>query len=580
MGPFPDPAAQHRSNPRSKPPAARQGEDISPLTDDDEDTQPRRAIRLANRAPEPLQPEPSYQEHVSGSLFVPPSEAPNFRPAYQPYQPPPQDRQDQRPQPAQGYQQQQQQHQRQPYYPASPGYQQPYAGYSGRPYPQQYAPPAAYPGYAPYHGYYGYPPYPYPYPWQPARPKRDTYLFGMSIASFVGSILTLLVGLGDIAILLLFIAIPTMPQLGANQKFSSIVQLTAFALAALFGGGFSLYHSIRSLFFKKPSAAFKLPWFWLFLVLYLAVIGAGILLHNAGQSVSDEPLTIFLIALAGIFPALTILALGVRRVHFPRGAAWPTSWRRFTLALTSGTTLAFGLALVFELVLTLILARGLGISIFAIDNPNQSIPHNSSEVAFWLLLASVIAPLVEETMKPLAVVIMVGRIRSATEAFVLGLACGIGFDLIETAGYIGMGYRNWLDVAIQRSSAGLLHGFGAAMVALGWYYVTHPDSSRRRFLLAAGCWGYALLQHALWNGSFVLQLLPAPVGPYLDKGSVSLGFFSFPSFYLVYLVETALMLIFFLYVTKKLRTHRHQSPVEISHLLSGREEVMVEPPGD
>jgi RsiW-degrading membrane proteinase PrsW (M82 family) len=551
MGPFPDPAAQPRTDPRSMPPAAWQSEDTSPLADNDEDTQPRRAIRPVSRAPEPLQQEPAYREHVSGSLFVPLSEAPNFRPAYQPYQPPQQDRQDQRPQPAQGYQHQQQQNQRQPYYPAYPGYPQRY------PYSQQYAPPAAYPGYPPYNnGYYGYPPYPYPYPysWQPARPRRDTYLFGISIASFIGSILTLLVGLADIVILLIIVALPTSEQINAGQKFNVIVQFTAFAVAALSGGGFSLYHSIRSLFLKKPSAAFKLPWFWLFLILYLAVIGAGILLHNAGQSVSNEPLTIFLIALAGIFPALTILALGVRRVHFPKGAAWPTTWRRFTLALTSGTTLAIALALLVELVLTVILARDLGVSIFTIDNPDQSIPHTPGAIIFLLLLASVIAPLVEEAVKPLAAVVMMGRIRSAAEAFVLGLACGIGFDLIETAGYISMGYRNWLDVAIQRSSAGLLHGFGAAMVALGWYYVTHPDSSRRRFLLAAGCWGYALLQHALWNGSFVLQLLPAPVGPYLDKGSVTLGSFSFPSFYLVYLVETALMLIFFLYVTKKLRT--------------------------
>src|SRR5581483_3549667 len=33
--------------------------------------------------------EPAYQEHVTGSLVVPSSEAPRFRPAYQPYGAPP-----------------------------------------------------------------------------------------------------------------------------------------------------------------------------------------------------------------------------------------------------------------------------------------------------------------------------------------------------------------------------------------------------------------------------------------------------------------------------------------------------------
>jgi RsiW-degrading membrane proteinase PrsW (M82 family) len=510
---------------------------------------------------------------------VPPSEAPNFRPAYpgyqppsqppqqqgwqsqqpQPYQPPQQPPQQswqtQQPQPGQGYQQQPQPGQ--PYYPpaypAYPGYPTPYPGPGyPPPYPQQYAPPAPYPGYVPYYGYYGYPPY--PYPWRPPRPRRDGYLFGMSVASFAGSILAVVVGFIDVVVLLLLVTVPASPQLNANLKFESIVEYTAFAAAAFLGGGFGLYHSIRSLFLKKPSAAFKLPWFWLFLVLYLAVIGVGIILHNAGQSVSNEPLTIFLIALAGISPALTFLALGLRRIHFPRNAAWPTSWRRFALALISGATMSIALAAIIELILSAILALGLGLSLFSLDNPEQVIQHSSIGIVFLLLLASVIAPLVEETLKPLAVVIMIGRIRSAAEAFVLGLACGVGFDLIETSGYMGMGYSNWLNVAIERSSAGLLHGFGAGMVALGWYYATHRNSSRRRFLLAVGCWSYAVLQHALWNGSLALELLPAPVGPYLQNGSVSLGFFSFPSFYLVYLVETVLMLIFFLFVTKKLRT--------------------------
>src|SRR5258708_19978767 len=120
------------------------------------------------------------------------------------------------------------------------------------------------------------------------------------------------------------------------------------------------------------------------------------------------------------------------------------------------------------------------------------------------VIGAVIGRLMEETVKPLAVVILIGRVSSAAEAFVLGLACGIGFDLIETTGYISAGYQDWLNTALIRTGSGLLHGFVAAMVALGWYYLTHPGT--HRWLKALGSWLYAVAHHALLNGSRRLHL--------------------------------------------------------------------------
>ena len=84
-------------------------------------------------------------------------------------------------------------------YPPTPSYQgygswpptQPtQPGQAGSPVPPGYAP-YAYPGYA----------YPYPYAYAPPQPKRDGYLFGVGIASFIGSMLVILAGL--ISLLLL-----------------------------------------------------------------------------------------------------------------------------------------------------------------------------------------------------------------------------------------------------------------------------------------------------------------------------------------------------------------------------------------
>ncbi|MBV9228832.1 MAG: hypothetical protein JOZ18_05935, partial [Chloroflexi bacterium] len=372
MGPLPDPDAdRYEQVPTQKLPDPAKTDDDrlsaknSALPEEDH-TQP---LRLPSKPRSPSNEleyyqEPSYREHVSGSLVLHPADAPYFRPAYQAYQPPAQ----------------QQQQAEQPSPPIPP--YQPTLAFPG------YPPPAAqaqttqnnnayqHGGYSLYAPYPGYPPYPYPYTWQPEQPKRDSYLLTISIASFIGAILVILVGIGSTLILLFMATFPNMRGLPASQQFSGIVAFTAFAGACLVGGSFSLYHSIRSLFFRRPSADFKLPWFWIFLALYAVVIAVASALRYNGQAISNIPLTVFLIALAGLLPAITIVALGVRRLHYPREARWPTSWRRFTLALVSGMTSAIVFAAIFEFALTLLVSRGMGLPALSIDNPNQPLPQN------------------------------------------------------------------------------------------------------------------------------------------------------------------------------------------------------------
>lgn len=387
---------------------------------------------------------------------------------------------------------------------------------------------------------------------QPPEPKRDGYLYGVAIASLVGSTLVLLIGIAFIGLLALYTAIPH-TGLNDSQSFAGIMLFIALAAAGIVGGGFGLYHSIRSVFMRKPSADFSMPGFWIFVILYLAVAGAGYWLHTQGKDVAFPALTGFLIVLASVFPALAVLALGVRRLHFPKKAAWPTSWRRFTLAIVSGATLSVGLAGLLEFVLEVALVRGQSVNpLLCIDQPNAPNCNSSGAYNIILITVAVIAPLIEETVKPLAVVILIGRVRSAAEAFVLGLACGIGFNLIETVGYISSGYSDWLNVALIRTGSGLLHGFGAAMVALGWYYLTHPG--KHRVLKAVGCGLYAVVQHALWNGSWGLTLLPGPVGSFFNNSNLTIGAISLPAYELINIGEAVLMLAFFIYMTGRLRT--------------------------
>lgn len=420
------------------------------------------------------------------------------------------------------------------------GYPPPYGAYNGYAYPMPY-------------------PYPSPYPpaYPPPRPRRDGYLYGVGIASLIGSILVLLGGLAALLLLSILYAVPS-SQFSGSQQFMTTVTALAFGLIGLIGGGYGLYHSIRSVFLRKLSADFKMPTFWLFVALYLGVLGAGYELRAQGLDTTNEPLVIILILLAGLMPALAVLALGNRRLHFPKGASWPTSWRRFTIAIVSGATLGVLVAGILEFVFQVAIVRGQGINPYVcLTNPSAPQCQNPQIYNLLLITVAIVAPLVEEAVKPLAAVILIGRVRSAAEAFVLGLACGIGFDLIETSGYISSTYPDWLSTALIRTGAGLLHGFGAAMVVLGWYYLTHPGKNRA--LKALGCWLYAVVQHAIWNGSWGLLLLPGTAGQFFNN-TLTLGSLTLPYYTLVNIGEAVFMFCFFLYMTHRLR----KRPAEVT----------------
>ncbi len=596
-------------NPGSQPEDAEKTDRRKPVSElwgpwqvpqrDDQDTRPAPAVQIkkpgdlaAQALPSPaessdIDPQASYREHISGSLPSPasfsegqpgippagpqgphsayplPNSGYNHPAANMPGAPPASGYPpiQSYPPPGQGYPPA-------PTYPgmAAPGMpvsqvQPSHQGYaSGPPLPPGYPPYGAYNGFAPSPNalYPPYPPYaPYPaYPpymaYRPA-PKRDGYLYGVGIASLVGSILVLIGGFFALLVLILLNLVPTR-QLASEQLFMSTVTLLAFALIGIIGGGYSLYHSIRSVFLRRPSAPFALPTFWLFVALYVAVIVVGFVLHARGQDLDSLPLADFLILMAGLTPALAVLALGDRRLRPPRSAEkrpWPTTWRRFTLAIVSGATLGVLVAGVLEFVFQVALVRSQGVNVYlCLDNPSAP-PCQSQQVYTLLLIAlAIVAPLVEEAVKPLAVIILIGRMRSAAEAFVLGLSCGIGFDLIETSGYISAGYTDWLRTALERTGAGLLHGLGAAMVALGWYYITRPGN--RRVLKALGCWLYAVIQHAVWNGSLGLTLLPGSAGQFFSN-TFAIGPVTFYYFELVNLGEAVIILLFFLYITGRLR---------------------------
>jgi hypothetical protein len=113
------------------------------------------------------------------------------------------------------------------------------------------------------------------------------------------------------------------------------------------------------------------------------------------------------------------------------------------------------------------------------------------------------------------------------------------------------------------------------MITLGWYYLTHPV--KHRGLKVAGCWTYAVLQHAIWNGSWGLTLLPGSIGSFFNNTNVTIGSISLPSYALVNIAEALFMLAFFIYMTGILRTKQPPSPTA-AEKIDGKAVEHVLPP--
>jgi RsiW-degrading membrane proteinase PrsW (M82 family) len=119
---------------------------------------------------------------------------------------------------------------------------------------------------------------------------------------------------------------------------------------------------------------------------------------------------------------------------------------------------------------------------------------------------AVVAPLAEESTKPLAA--LVCRPRTAREAFVFGAAAGTGFAMIEnvlySSGWFFGSLQGWLPIAVMRMLGAGLHAFGAGILAWGFFQLRSGEPGRwRRFWLS---FWVALTAHGAWNGSIAVAI--------------------------------------------------------------------------
>jgi hypothetical protein len=131
-------------------------------------------------------------------------------------------------------------------------------------------------------------------------------------------------------------------------------------------------------------------------------------------------------------------------------------------------------------------------------------PYLTNPLVFLLILAfaAVLAPLIEEALKPAAVWLVGKRLRSPAEGFALGALCGAGFALLEgmmaasgATGMIGFGLA-------ARAASSLMHITASGL--MGWGIASARVEKRYGRLALTYLLSVAL--HGLWNGSALLAV--------------------------------------------------------------------------
>jgi len=171
-----------------------------------------------------------------------------------------------------------------------------------------------------------------------------------------------------------------------------------------------------------------------------------------------------------------------------------------------------------------------------------------------LAIGAGLVPVIEELLKPLALWLLIRRLKSPQEGFRVGILCGAGFALFESMGIMTTAAtENWAMLAAARAGTGLLHIVTTGLV--GWGLASAWQ--REQFLRLGVVFALAVVLHSIWN---IFGLLVG-LAPFLQAGSTSmrLGEIAPPAL-------VVLMSALFLLLTSCNRLLRagsyHQTPVE------------------
>ena len=339
------------------------------------------------------------------------------------------------------------------------------------------------------------------------------------------------------AVLLLSIValISSLAVLFGTSSSDPGIQHTQIISALLFAAGLgfaglllipSAFHSGKRLFSTKPPTVFK----WNRMIWLAAVFPIPIYLGyliQTGPVWSQYLLPVFHV-LANGAGIVWVLNLALRK--FPTKSA-QRIWGSFGTGLTLTPAITFIVEILILLIigifwLFLIQTRpDLKQEILNIVDLISESPADPGISAQWagnfvarpevtgtiLLYFSLLIPLVEELLKPLAVYFLLGRKLQPWEGFVIGATAGAGYALFENL-TIGAGLETWSFVMISRLGTAAIHILTTGLV--GWGLAS--ASTEKKYARLVGSFIAAVSLHGVWNGLNILTAL-AEFSAYQDQ---------------------------------------------------------------
>ena len=383
---------------------------------------------------------------------------------------------------------------------------------------------------------------------QQQRTAQDEQLRSISVGSLVGALLLMLMGFFWLYLVVLTF-ISNVPELAGGIVFSLI-----FVFLSFVGGGITLYHSIRALM-GKPSARFALPSFWIWLSVYVIVLVIGFALQILAPIMISPTLAICFMLLAIFLPAGGLIALSLQHFSPP---PFVLTWRRAATSFLNGATGATTIAMLLIFVIALIM---LSVNQFFTCSVNPGLAGCSVLQAHYpflvFFLLAVLVPLIEEMVKPWALLLLANRMRGVLEAFLLGVICGVGFGCIEAALLVGSATSDWLAIALVGLVFVLGHSFSTGLTTSGWYHLIHKEE--RRVRKTTTYWLSAIILHIIINASWAVALLPEPFGPAIRSWHPALGSLTITAAEVLFVVEIIAMFLLFLFMAGRLKTQASQA---------------------
>ncbi len=279
-----------------------------------------------------------------------------------------------------------------------------------------------------------------------------------------------------------------------------------FLTVTLGCGGLAFFHGARALR-ERPSRPLHLPPTW--------ALGGGFFLALVlGQGLRSLPL-VGPLGFPPLFVAAALLPPAAAVAWMLDRQPGALTWRRAAVAFAAGATVSVGLAIVLEVLLpgaalalvwelADLVLPALESLINALVGGDVAQALTSYGFLFAMIELAVIAPLVEELVKPLVTLPLLKRLAQPRDALLIGAIAGAGFAVLEDTLYAGLGLRIWAGILLVRALGAAIHPLGAGLTAWGWHDVLHRRPGALRRWLAR--YGLAVGIHALWNGGSLLVL--------------------------------------------------------------------------